>query len=238
MQYHSNVDQQEIDKFAALADRWWDRDGEFKPLHDINPLRLAFIQQYCELAGKKILDVGCGGGILTESLAQCGGIVTGIDMAENVLAAARLHQSQHHQQLPIDYHLTTAEAFAEQHPGQYDIVTCMELLEHVPDPAAVVKACAALIKPNGAVFFSTLNRTPKAYLFAVVGAEYVLRLLPKGTHHYDKFIRPSELTHWSHASDLTLNCLKGLSYNILTKQYHLSDDLNVNYLAYYQKSVE
>lgn len=236
MLHNTNVDQQEIAKFAALADRWWDVNGEFKPLHDINPLRLSFIQQHTNLLGKKILDIGCGGGILSESMAKCGGIVTGIDMAESVLHAAKLHS--HEQRLPIEYLCTTAESLAEQQHEYYDVITCMELLEHVPDPSAIVAACAKLIKPNGDVFFSTLNRTLKAYLYAIIGAEYLLKLLPKGTHHYEKFIRPSELTHWLRENKFQMHSLTGMTYNPLTRHYYLENNVEVNYLIYCQKSIE
>lgn len=237
MLHNTNVDQQEITKFAALAEKWWDPDGEFKPLHDINPLRLSFIQQHCSLTGKKILDVGCGGGILAETMASCGGIVTGIDMAESVLQAAKIHADKQH--LLIDYLCTTVEALTEQQREYYDVITCMELLEHVPDPSSIVASCSQLIKPNGALFFSTINRNLKSYLYAIIGAEYLLKLLPKGTHHYEKFIRPSELSHWMFANNIQMQALTGISYNPLSKYYYLNnDDIDVNYLAYCQKSVE
>jgi 2-polyprenyl-6-hydroxyphenyl methylase/3-demethylubiquinone-9 3-methyltransferase len=228
-----NLDPQEIAKFSQLATQWWDRDGSFKSLHDINPLRLSFIQKRVTLANKKVLDIGCGGGILSESLAQCGAQVTAIDMSADVLNAARLHQEQN--PLGIDYRQIPAEEMALLHPAEFDVVTCMELLEHVPDPASLVKACSTLVKPGGAVFFSTINRNPKAYLFAVVGAEYLLNLLPKGTHDYAKFIRPSELTQWARDTHLTMQALQGMSYQLLTKQYYLTDDISVNYLAYCEK---
>ncbi len=234
MLHNTNVDQQEIAKFAALADRWWDLDGEFKSLHDINPLRLSFIQQHVILSGQKILDIGCGGGILSESMAKCGGIVTGIDMAKDVLNAAELHSKE--QKLSIKYLYTTAEALAEQQQQSYDVITCMELLEHVPDPSAIVAACAKLIKPNGAVFFSTLNRTLKAYLYAIIGGEYLLRLLPKGTHHYEKFIRPSELMHWSQDNNLQMRSMVGMTYNPLSRLYNLVNEVDVNYLAFFVKN--
>lgn len=234
MQHNLNVDSHEIAKFSALADQWWDQKGEFKTLHDINPLRLEFIKQHCDLKNKKILDVGCGGGILSESLAIAGGIVTGIDMSESALNAARLHLKNSN--LNINYHCMTVEELAEQQPEKFDFVTCMELLEHVPDPEMVVKSCAKLINSQGVIFFSTLNRTPKSYLFAIMGAEYILQLLPKGTHDYAKFIRPSELLHWAEASQLELQKLSGLSYNPLLRNYKLSDDLAVNYLACYRKA--
>lgn len=233
MVHNTNVDQQEIEKFAALADSWWDINGEFKSLHDINPLRLSYIQQCTQLSGKKILDIGCGGGILSESMTKCGGIVTGIDMAENVLHAAKLHSQE--QNLIIEYLSTTAEALAEQQPNSYDVITCMEMLEHVPDPRGIVAACAKLIKPNGAIFFSTLNRTLKAYLYAIIGGEYLLRLLPKGTHQYEKFIRPSELSHWISDNKLQMQSLIGMSYNPLTRHYYLENNVDVNYLVFCQK---
>ena len=233
MQQNLNVDAQEVAKFAALSDRWWDTQGEFKTLHDINPVRLNFIKEYCDLSGKKILDVGCGGGILSESMAMCGAEVSGIDMAESVLNAARLHLSQN--KLMIDYRCITVEELAQEQPGHYDIVTCMELLEHVPNPVSIVAACAKLIKPQGSVFFSTLNRTPKAYLFAILGAEYMFKLLPKGTHDYAKFIRPSELSRWIEANELELQQLTGFSYNPLTRESKLCEDVAVNYLAFCRK---
>ncbi len=233
MVHNTNVDQQEIEKFAALADSWWDINGEFKSLHDINPLRLSYIQQHTQLSGNKILDIGCGGGILSESMTKCGGIVTGIDMAESVLHAAKLHSQE--QNLIIEYLCTTAEALAEQQPNSYDVITCMEMLEHVPDPREIVVACAKLIKPNGAIFFSTLNRTLKAYLYAIIGGEYLLRLLPKGTHQYEKFIRPSELSHWISDNKLQLQSLIGMSYNPLTQHYYLDNNVDVNYLVFCQK---
>lgn len=229
-----NIDLNEINKFSELAAAWWDPAGQCKPLHDINPLRLSFITQHCSLTGKKILDIGCGGGILTESLAQYSAQVTGIDMSEAALNAARQHAAAN--QLGIDYQLTTAEAHATAHPQQYDVVTCMELLEHVPDPVSVIQACRQLVKPGGPVFLSTLNRTPKAFLWAIVGAEYLLKMLPAGTHEYAKFIKPAELAAWLRQHQLTLTALQGLSYNPLTKCYALSEDVSVNYLVYAQSS--
>jgi 2-polyprenyl-6-hydroxyphenyl methylase / 3-demethylubiquinone-9 3-methyltransferase len=226
----ANLDSQEIAKFSKLAAEWWDRDGSFKSLHDINPLRVGFIQQHVALTNKKVLDIGCGGGILSESLAQLGAQVTAIDMSAEVLNTARLHQAQN--PLGIDYQQISAEDMALQQPNAFDVITCMELLEHVPDPASLIKACATLVKPDGAVFFSTINRNPKAYLFAIVAAEYLLNLLPKGTHDYAKFIRPSELSRWARDNDLTVQALQGMSYQPLTKQYYLSNDIGVNYLAY------
>jgi 2-polyprenyl-6-hydroxyphenyl methylase/3-demethylubiquinone-9 3-methyltransferase len=232
-QTHHNIDPQEIAKFDALASRWWDPNSEFKPLHDINPLRLDYIASKGELAGKKVLDVGCGGGILAESLALRGADVCGIDMAESSLAVARLHLIESGAQ--VDYRCLTAEQLAEQEPGHYDVVTCMELLEHVPDPASLVNACATLVKPDGQVFFSTINRNPKAYLFAVIGAEYLLKLLPKGTHDFARFIRPSELDGWIRTAGLSLREIIGMSYNPLTRQYSLGKDIDVNYIIHSTK---
>ncbi len=227
----TNVDSREIAKFEALAHRWWDPESEFKPLHDINPLRLEFIARRTGgLAGKRVLDVGCGGGILSESLAAQGAEVTGIDMGEAPLAVARLHQ--HESGLEIDYRQTTAEELAAEMPGRFDVVTCLEMLEHVPEPESVIRACATLVRPGGHVFFSTINRNPKAWLFAIVGAEYVLRLLPKGTHEYEKFIRPSELEVWARHAGLQVREITGMSYNPLTRIYRLGADVDVNYLAH------
>jgi len=225
-----NVDNDEIAKFEKLASRWWDPDSEFKPLHDINPLRLNFIDQHAGLSGKKVVDVGCGGGILSESMALAGANVTGIDMGEAPLAVARLHL--HETGAEVDYRQITAEALAEQEAGQYDIVTCLEMLEHVPDPASVIEACSRLCKADGHVFFSTINRNPKSYLFAVIGAEYLLKMLPKGTHDYQRFIRPSELDKWSRSAGLTTRNIVGMSYNPLTKNYKLGKDVDVNYLVH------
>lgn len=226
----ANVDPQEIQKFEALASRWWDRNSEFKPLHDINPLRLEYIERSVgDLAGKKILDVGCGGGILSEGMAQKGAEVTAIDMGEAPLSVAKLHLLE--SGLEVDYQQSTAEAFADQHPGQFDVVTCMEMLEHVPDPASVIASCAKLVKPGGQVFFSTINRNPKSYLFAIVGAEYLLKLLPKGTHDYAKMIRPSELARWTREAELNTHDISGMQYNPLTKVYSLDKDTSVNYLV-------
>jgi len=225
-----NCDPQEVAKFEELATRWWDANGECKPLHDINPLRLAFIEQHAPLAGKQVLDVGCGGGILSEAMAAHGAQVTGIDMAASSLQVARLHLLE--SALEVDYQCITAEELAQRQAASFDTVTCMELLEHVPDPASLVAACARLVKPGGNVFFSTLNRNPKAYLLAVVGAEYLLRLLPKGTHDYARFIRPAELDAWMRRNGLTLRHMAGLGYNPLTRRYHLNDDVSVNYLVH------
>ena len=228
-----NVDHSEIRKFEALAARWWDPNSEFKPLHEINPLRMNYISRHINLAGLSVLDVGCGGGILSEAMAHHGAQVTAIDMAEASLSVARLHLLE--SKLDIDYRKCAAEQLAAEQPGQFDVVTCLEMLEHVPDPSAVVKACHTLVKPGGLVFFSTINRNPKSYLFAIVGAEYVLNLLPKGTHDYEKFIRPSELAAWSREHGLTLKDQIGMTYNPLSKRYSLAQDLDVNYLACYSK---
>ncbi len=226
-----NVDFQEIAKFEELASRWWDPDSEFKPLHDINPLRLNYIEERTGgLAGKRTLDVGCGGGILAESMALRGASVTGIDMGEAPLAVARLHQLE--SGAALDYRRITAEELAESEPASFDVVTCMEMLEHVPDPASTIRACARLLKPDGHLFFSTINRNPKAYLLAVIGAEYLLRLLPKGTHDYRKFIRPSELDDWARAAGLTLRHLTGMHYNPLLRRYRLGAGVSVNYLVH------
>ena len=229
-----NVDPGEIEKFEKLAGRWWDPNSEFKPLHDINPLRLDYIDRLAPLAGKRVIDVGCGGGLLTEGMAARGAEVTGIDMGKTPLSVARLHQ--HESGLAIDYQQTTAEQVASEQPGSFDIVTCLEMLEHVPNPATSIAACAALVKDDGRVFFSTINRNPKAYLFAVIGAEYLLQLLPRGTHDYTKFIRPSEMEGWAREAGLQLTDLSGMSYNPLTREYTLGKDVSVNYLACFQKA--
>lgn len=228
-----NVDPAELQKFAALAHRWWDPNSEFKPLHEINPVRLVLIDQKVALVGKRVLDVGCGGGILSESMALKGAQVTGIDLGEKALKVAQLHKLE--SGVEVDYRLISAETLAAEMPQSFDVVTCMEMLEHVPDPAAVVNACATLVKPGGMVFFSTINRNPKAYLFAVIGAEYVLNLLPRGTHEYEKFIKPSELSAWSRQAGLSLTGLIGMSYNPLSKRYWLGDDVSVNYMLYTTK---
>ncbi|CAI8305077.1 MAG: Ubiquinone biosynthesis O-methyltransferase [Cellvibrionales bacterium UBA7375] len=229
-----NVDPNEIRKFEELASRWWDKNSEFKPLHDINPLRANWIDNLAPVAEKKVLDVGCGGGILAEALAQRGAQVTGIDMGDAPLGVAKLHQLE--SGLSIDYQKSTAEDFAKTHENSFDTVTCLEMLEHVPDPSSVVRACAKMVKPGGHVFFSTINRNPKAFLFAIIGAEYVLRLLPRGTHEYAKFILPSELANWSREAELQVNQMTGLLFNPLTKKYKLSDsDMDVNYMISTQK---
>jgi 2-polyprenyl-6-hydroxyphenyl methylase / 3-demethylubiquinone-9 3-methyltransferase len=227
-----NIDQAEINKFEALASRWWDPHSEFKPLHDINPLRLNFINQRSTLKGKKVLDVGCGGGLLSEAMAELGAKVTGIDMGAAPLSVAKLHLIESGQK--VDYQQSTAEAFAEKHSHGFDAVTCLEILEHVPDPSSVVAACAKLVKPGGHVYFSTINRNPKAWIYAVVGAEYVLNLLPKGTHDYKKFIRPSELAGWLRNARLQLKESTGLHYNPLTGHYKLAPGLDVNYMLHSQ----
>jgi 2-polyprenyl-6-hydroxyphenyl methylase/3-demethylubiquinone-9 3-methyltransferase len=228
-----NVDQSEIAKFSALAHRWWDPNSEFKPLHAINPLRLSWIKTFVSLEGKKVVDIGCGGGILAESIAQSGADTTGIDLSEKALKVAELHALEVGANLT--YRSISAEALAQEQAGQYDVVTCMEMLEHVPDPASVVRACATLCKPGGTLFFSTLNRNPKSYLFAIIGAEYILRLLPKGTHEYAKFIKPSELLAFTRDAKLDLLGMKGLSYNPITQVYSLGDDVDVNYMIAVRK---
>jgi 2-polyprenyl-6-hydroxyphenyl methylase/3-demethylubiquinone-9 3-methyltransferase len=223
-----NADPAELAKFGELAHRWWDPASEFRPLHEINPLRLAWIEERLALAGKSVLDVGCGGGILAESMARNGAAVTGIDLSEKALKVAQLHLLE--SRLPVRYELASAEQFAVAHAGEFDALTCMELLEHVPDPSSTVAACARLVKPGGRVFFSTINRNLKAYLLAVIGAEYLLRLLPKGTHDYARFVKPSELSRWCRAARLRPLELTGMSYNPVTQRYRLGADCDVNYL--------
>jgi len=225
-----NADPNELAKFGELAHRWWDPRGEFRPLHEINPLRLAWIERKAPLAGKAVLDVGCGGGILAEAMARVGARVKGIDLAEKPLKVAELHLFE--SGLAVDYEAVAPEALAEREPGHYDVVTCMEVLEHVPDPASTVRACAALAKPGGNVFFATINRNPKSYLLAVIGAEYVLRLLPKGTHDYAKFVRPSELGRWCRHAGLEVASLVGMTYNPLTRVFALGRDTDVNYMVH------
>lgn len=232
-----NADPAELAKFSDLAHRWWDLDGEFRPLHQINPLRLEWINALYPLKSQRVLDVGCGGGILADSMARSGAMVTGIDLATKPLRVAQLHALE--AQTPnVQYREVSVEALAAEQPGSFDSVTCMEMLEHVPDPASVVRACAALVKPGGWVFFSTLNRSPKSFLFAIVGAEYVLNLLPRGTHEYAKMIRPSELASYCRASGLDLRHTRGMEYNPLTRRYWLSDDTSVNYLFATQKPAD
>ncbi len=228
-----NVDPAELAKFDSLASRWWDTDGDFKPLHEINPLRLGWIRGHVDLEGRQALDIGCGGGILAESMAAAKAVVTGIDMADGPLSVARLHQLESGAQ--VEYQKMTAEDLAEKEAGKYDVVTCLEMLEHVPDPSRVIRSCAELVRPGGHVFFSTINRNPKSFLFAIVGAEYVLKLLPSGTHEYAKFIKPSELENWARKAGLALVESIGMRYNPLTKEYSLRADLDVNYLMYFQR---
>lgn len=224
----TNVDHAEVAKFESIATRWWDKESEFKPLHDINPLRTNFIDEHVQLAGKKVLDVGCGGGILSEAMSHRGACVSGIDMGEANITTAKLHALE--SGLNIDYQVIPVEELAEQHAGSFDVVTCLEMLEHVPDPVSIVKACYQLCKPGGQVIFSTLNRNPKSFLLGIIGAEYVLNMVPKGTHEYKKFIRPSELGSWARNAGLTVGDMAGMSYNPITKTYKLGRDTDVNYL--------
>ena len=231
-----NADPAELAKFSDLAHRWWDMEGEFRPLHQINPLRLDWINRLCPLAGQQVLDVGCGGGILSDAMARVGANVTGIDLATKALRVAQLHAIE--TKTPdVVYREISVETLAQQQPQSFDVVTCMEMLEHVPDPASVVRACAALVKPGGWVFFSTLNRSPKSFVLAIVGAEYVLGLLPRGTHEYAKMIRPSELASYSRESDLDLRHTRGMQYNPLSQRYWLNADTSVNYLFATQKTM-
>lgn len=230
MTAQANVDPQEIAKFEALASRWWDRNSEFRPLHEINPLRANWIDEHSPVAGRTLLDVGCGGGLLAEAMAQRGASVTGIDMGEAPLAVARIHQLE--SGVEADYRQSTAEDLAADMPGHFDIVCCLEMLEHVPDPAAVVAACAELARPGASLYFSTINRNPKSFAFAIVGAEYLLKLLPAGTHEYRKFIKPSELAAWLRAAGLELTGMTGLTYNPITRRYRLNPrDVDVNYMV-------
>jgi len=228
-----NVDPSEISKFSESAAHWWDLNGEFKALHEINPLRANFIDQKAALAGKSVIDIGCGGGILSESLFKMGASVTGIDMSEAALNVAKMHQYESGTQ--VNYRLATAEEIADEQPEQWDIVTCLEMLEHVPDPSSIIQSCAKLAKPGGDIFFSTLNRNAKSYLFAILGAEYLLKLVPQNTHDFAKFIRPSELSDWARKAGLTIVEMIGLSYNSLTKRYFLSEDISVNYIVHAKK---
>ncbi|MBJ6138888.1 bifunctional 2-polyprenyl-6-hydroxyphenol methylase/3-demethylubiquinol 3-O-methyltransferase UbiG [Marinobacter litoralis] len=229
---NQNVDQNEIAKFEALASRWWDPTSEFKPLHDINPLRLNFIDERVSLAGKRVLDVGCGGGLLSEGMALRGAHVTGIDMGEAPLQVAKLHGLE--SGVKVDYRQTTIETLANdpEHAGQYDAVTCLEMLEHVPNPASVIKSCAAMLRPGGHLFVSTINRNPKSFLFAIVGAEYIMNMLPRGTHEWSKFIRPSEMSDYLRQAGLDIRELTGMTYNPITKSYKLGRDVDVNYLMH------
>ncbi len=224
----TNADPQELDHFGALAHRWWDPEAEFKFLHQLNPIRLSWIDRYARLDGQHALDVGCGGGILSEAVAQSGARVKGIDLCADTLSVAKLHQIE--TGVSVDYEEIAAESLAEREPGRYDVVTCMEMLEHVPEPAAIVTACATLVKPNGWVFFSTLNRTPKSYLFAVIAAEYLFQMLPRGTHDYARFIRPSELSAYARAAHLRVHALVGLSYSPFSQRFALSEDVSINYM--------
>lgn len=238
-----NVDHDEIQKFSDIQEDWWNTEGQCAPLHHINPLRLDFIRQYePDLRDKKILDVGCGGGILSEALAKAGGLITGIDLSESAIEIAKKHQNSSvqdnsNQNLNIDYQLSSVEDFAEKYPEGFDMITCMEMLEHVPDPASCIQACSKLIKPNGKLFFSTINRSPKSYLFAIIGAEWILKLVPKNTHDYAKFIKPSELSQWLRDANLSPKNFQGMTYNPLSKKYLLNPaDISVNYLVYAEKS--
>lgn len=231
--HNHNIDPEEVAKFSQSAAHWWDLSGEFKALHEINPLRVDFINKKAVLVGKTIIDIGCGGGILSESMAKMGAIVTGIDMSEAALNVAKLHQYE--SGLQIDYRLITAEEIAIEQPEKYDIVTCLEMLEHVPDPSSIIQSCAKLVKPGGDIFFSTLNRNMKSYLFAILGAEYVLKLIPKNTHDFAKFIRPSELSAWARKAGLNIVEMVGMGYNPLSKQYFLNADISVNYLVHAKK---
>lgn len=229
-----NVDPLEVKKFDEMALDWWNKSGPCKPLHDLNPHRLSFIQSHCTLSGAKVLDIGCGGGILTEALSQFSAEVWGIDQSQAALNVA----AQHAKPLPSSphYELSTAENFALKHPGTFDVITCMELLEHVPNPLSIIEACATLLKPGADLFFSTINRNPKAYFQAIIGAEYILKWLPKGTHDYERFIRPSELSTWANEKQLNVKHMKGISYNLFNKQFYLSTDVSVNYLMHLQKA--
>lgn len=229
----ANIDPAEIKKFEEISSRWWDEKGEFKPLHEMNPLRLSFINSGSPLDGKKVCDVGCGGGILSESIARCGAITTGIDMGKSPLSIARLHALE--SELEIEYQQITAEEFAQANPETFDVVTCMEMLEHVPDPGSVISACFAMVKPGGSVYFSTINRNPKSYLFAIIGAEYLMKMLPRGTHDFSRFIKPSELDEWARAAGLELINLKGVTYNPFTSLFSLSRDVEVNYMVHYKR---
>jgi 2-polyprenyl-6-hydroxyphenyl methylase/3-demethylubiquinone-9 3-methyltransferase len=233
MPYTTNIDPAEIKKFEDLASRWWDENGEFKPLHEMNPLRLNFVNINSPLENANVCDVGCGGGILTESMAKCGATTTGIDMGKAPLSVARLHALEN--ELEINYQQVTAEEFAENNPAHFDVVTCMEMLEHVPDPASIISACYKLVKPGGSVYFSTINRNPKSYLFAIVGAEYVMKMLPRGTHDYARFIKPSELDHWARQAELKLQDIKGISYNPFTSMFSQSQDVDINYMVRYTR---
>lgn len=227
-----NVHPHEINKFGSLAEKWWDPNGEFKTLHDINPLRIQFIREFLDISKKKMVDVGCGGGILSEGLAKLGSKVTGIDLSTELIDIADLHGLE--SGVKVDYKTISAEAFAQKNNAKFDYITCMEMLEHVPDPASIVTACAQMVKPGGFVFFSTLNRKPKAYLLAILGAEYLLNMLPKGTHNYKTFIKPSELSRWTRSTGLEIRGMIGIEYNPLTQNFYLSKSVDVNYIVAYQ----
>ncbi len=231
----SNFDEAEIAKFSAHASHWWDPEGDLKTLHQINPLRVNYINEKASVAGKKIIDIGCGAGLLTEALAKLGADVTGIDMSKEAITIAKLHQ--HESKLNIDYRVVTAEKMAEDHAGQFDIVTCLEMLEHVPDPLSAINACSTLVKPGGQVFFSTLNRNLKSYLQAIIGAEYILKILPKHTHEYAKFIKPSELASWARKANLSVKDMIGIHYDVFSKEFDLRSDVSVNYLMWLRKSI-
>jgi 2-polyprenyl-6-hydroxyphenyl methylase/3-demethylubiquinone-9 3-methyltransferase len=233
---HANVDAAEIARFRSAASRWWDPEGEMRPLHDLNPVRLAYVERSSALAGRAVVDVGCGGGLLAEAMAAKGARVVGLDLADELLSVARLHALE--SGVEVDYRLESAEAHAADHAGRYDVVTCMEMLEHVPDPGAVVAALGALVRPGGDVFVSTLNRTPRAYVMAILGAEYVLRLLPTGTHTYEKFIRPSELAAWARDAGLARIDIGGLDYDPFSRKARLTDDAGVNYLMHFRRPLE
>lgn len=229
-----NADPGELAKFSALAHRWWDPTSEFKPLHDINPLRLDYIAERCDgLSGKRVLDVGCGGGILAESMASLGAQVTGIDLSEKAIGVARLHQLE--SATEVNYRLISAEALAAEAAATFDVVTCMELLEHVPEPASTIAACATLVRPSGRVVFSTINRNPKAYVFAILGAEYILKLLPRGTHDYARFLKPAEVARWARQAGLEADALIGMTYNPITRVYSLESDTSVNYISTFRR---
>jgi len=229
----NNIDTSEIAKFSAMAKEWWDINGPMKPLHALNPLRLEYIQKHAEISGKNVLDIGCGGGILTESLAKLNANATGIDMSHDAIAIAKQHAEK--SDLKINYTLSSAEEFAKNNPAQFDIITCMEMLEHVPDPISIIQSASQLLKPQGYLFLSTINRNVKSFLSAIVGAEYILNLLPKGTHHYQKFIKPSELMRWAEKNNFILRGLKGITYHPVKNKFELSDSVDVNYLIYFRK---
>lgn len=231
----NNIDPAEIAKFDALAQEWWDPDGPMKPLHDLNPHRLSYVMHHSDIQDKKVLDIGCGAGILTESLAASGALATGLDLSPSAIAAAKQHAETN--DIAVNYTCTATETYATTHKEQFDVITCMEMLEHVPDPASIIQSAVTMLKPGGSVFFSTINRNPKAFLSAIVGAEYILRLLPRGTHEYHKFIRPSELRRWATAADLTLQDMKGITYHPLQQTFSLTDNVDINYLIYFTKAL-